>query len=177
MSVTYEGPIRIRRRNPATNDGTNLLPDDTGAVIASQDVTITFPAAGEVPICRIPAGSSLHNIRILSASTVVAGGGNIPINFTPFGGSLVNIANITFAAPAVSTTAIYLLGVAIAPTFAQSLFWQNSGLVDGTISINTGLPAGVTWYVTTQYTVRNTDGSILPYGQGLTNNGQGAPVF
>ena len=176
MSVTLEGPIRVRRRNSPNNDG-SIAPDDTGAVICSRDTTITFPQAGNISIANLPAGSAIQNIRIWSTSTATPAGGNINIAFTPVGGSLTNIGTITFATPTANTTTLYQIGTNIAPTFAQTATWQNTGTMDGTLSVSTGLPTGVVWYVTVTYTVRNADGSILPYGAGLTNDGTNSPRF
>ena len=178
MSVTFEGPIRVRRRNNSTNDGTAFT-DDTGAVVATQQTTITFPASGEVPIAQLPSGACIENIRIFSASTVTAGGGNIAISLLPTGGTLTQIGTITFAATTAGAlnVTLYQLGTNIAPTAAGAATWQNIGTVDARLSINTGLITGIVWYVSVTYTVRNADGSIIPYGSGATNNGVGNPVF
>jgi len=165
---TYEAPIFLKARQRTTNDGPVSI-DTIGATICSQDTTITFPQGGNIPIGNIPAGSNIQNIRIYSASTATPGGGTINIVFTPVGGSAVTIGTITFTTPTANTTTLYQVGTGIAPVFAQTAIWQNTGTVDGTLTVNTGLPAGVVWYVTVTYTYRNQNGSLTAQGAGYSN--------
>ena len=58
MSSTFNGPIRIFKRNNPTNDGTIAL-DNTGASVVSQQKAIVGAVA---TVARIPAGAIIHNI-------------------------------------------------------------------------------------------------------------------
>lgn len=165
---TYEAPIFLKVRQRQTNDGPVSI-DTTGATTVSQETTITFPQAGEITIARLPAGSAIQNIRIFSSSTVTPGGGGINISLTPVGGTLTTIGTITYATPTANTTTLYQLGSNIAPVFAQTATWQNIGTSDAVLSVNTGLPVGVIWYVTVTYTYRNMNGSLTAQGAGYSN--------
>ena len=133
---------------------------NTGATTVTQESSFVFPLVPEQTIAQLPAGACIQNIRVVSASTIAAGAGPVPISFTPTGGVQTLIGNLAFVASVANAVAIYNI-TSVAPTLAQAAAWQNIGPVDGRLSFNTGLAAGVTWYVSVTYTVRNPDGTAI----------------
>ena len=148
MSTTFNGPIRIFKRNNPSNDGT-IAPDNTGASVVSQDVAFV---GGVASTLTIPAGSIIHSIKDYVST---AAGSPAATNVT-LGGTTV--ATLTDAA-GINTATL---------ATAQAALLSNIGLNDLTLSYTPGASAVGTLLVT--YTVRNPNGTITPVGNGYTNN-------
>ena len=148
MSSTFNGPIRIFKRNNPSNDGT-IAPDNTGASVVSQDIAFVGAVAATL---TIPAGSIIHSIKDYVS---VAAGSPAASNVT-LGGTIV--ATLTDAAGVNSTTL----------DATQAALLSNIGLNDLTLSYTAGASAVGTLLVT--YTMRNANGTITPVGNGYTNN-------
>jgi hypothetical protein len=148
MSSTFNGPIRIFKRNNPTNDGTIAL-DNTGASVVSQQKAIVGAVA---TVARIPAGAIIHDIvgYFSTGATVPA-----TINVT-LGGTVVATLN---DAAGITTATL---------TTAQAALLSNIGVNDLSLSYTAG--AGAVGQLSVMYTARNVDGSITPVGEGYTNN-------
>jgi hypothetical protein len=189
MSSTYTQPIRIFKRNNPTNDGT-IAPDNTGAARVSQEAYITNPIVGTtagatvlttadlgsttaVPFV-IPAGAIIENFALYQdiAATGLTGGvitvAIIQTNPSTGANTTTTIGTITptaaggriagvFTATAATAAIIGNIGTLDATlTFSAATVSANTGTLGGTFAVN--------------YTARNADGSITPYGSGYTNN-------
>jgi len=146
MSVTFNTPVRVFKRNNPTNDGT-IAPDNTGAAIVSQQVALV---AGSAVTLTIPAGAIIHQVQSYM-TTGAAGTPNVTVNGTIIG--------------TLSTAAgLNLLSV----TAANVGTMANVGTTDATLSFTaTAATAGV---LSVTYTARNPDGTITAQGAGLSNN-------
>ena len=187
MSSTFTSPIRIFKRNNPTNDGT-IAPDNTGAARISQQqffapITATR-LAGAIPTFDVgtttavpfvlPAGAIIENIRFYETSapaTLTGGVITVAIAITdPTTGTVTTTTLGTFTPD--TTGGLFTL---TAPaTAANAAIWNNIGTLDATITFTataitviTGTLAGT---FSVDYTARNTDGSIIAYGSGYTNN-------
>ena len=177
MSVTFNTPIRVFKRNNPTNDGT-IAPDNTGAVqVAQQDFIAPITAtrlAGAIPVFAvgtttaaptvIPAGSIINHIFFLQTSAPSAlTGGVITVNVAG-----VDIGTIT------PTTTGGRIGIAFTNTAAVATVLNNVGTTDATVTFTATAITAITGTLAgtfdIQYTARNPDGSIIAYGAGLTNN-------
>ena len=190
MSSTFTQPLRINKRNNPTNDGT-IAPDNTGAARVSQEQYITNPITATTVSATVlttadigtttagsfvlPAGAILESFALYQD---VAAGGLV-------GGLItVSIAQTNPSTGVVTTTAIGTItptaaGGRIAGVFtataATAAIIGNIGTLDATLSFSaasvttlTSGSLGGTFAV--NYTARNTDGSIVAYGSGYTNN-------
>lgn len=177
MSVTFNTPIRVFKRNNPTNDGT-IAPDNTGAVqVAQQDFIAPITAtrlAGAIPVFAvgtttaapavIPAGSIINHIFFLQTSAPSAlTGGVITVNVAG-----VDVGTIT------PTTTGGRIGIAFTNTAAVATVLNNVGSTDATVTFTATAITAITGTLAgtfdIQYTARNPDGSIIAYGAGLTNN-------
>lgn len=177
MSVTFNTPIRVFKRNNPTNDGT-IAPDNTGAVqVAQQDFIAPITAnrsAGVIPVFAvgtttaapavIPAGSIINHIFFLQTSAPSAlTGGVITVNVAG-----VDIGTIT------PTTTGGRIGIAFTNTAAVATVLNNVGTTDATVTFTATAISAITGTLAgtfdIQYTARNPDGSIIAYGAGYTNN-------
>jgi len=184
MSSTFTVPLRVFKRNNPTNDGT-IAPDNTGALVATQEAYITnaiaATTAGATVLTTadvgtttavayvIPAGSNIHAFRLFQ--TVAAGGlvgGVITV-------ALVDSAAVTTTIGTITPTAAggVIAGV-FSATAAVAALVNNVGTSDVTLTFTaaavttlTSGSLGGTFQV--NYTGRNADGSITPYGSGYTN--------
>ncbi len=150
MSSTFTAPIRVNTRQTTSNDGT-ISADNTGATVLSQQAAIAGATAATV---TLPAGSIVMGISdyITTAATTGATG-NVTINGTTVAG-LTNVTGVNAAAFGTGVTGVALL--------------SNVGTADATVSYTAG--AGAVGVFSVTYTARNADGTITPYGSGLTNN-------
>lgn len=145
MSVTFNTPVRVFKRNNPSNDGT-IAPDNTGAAIVSQQAAIVGGTATQI---RIPAGSIVHSITdYVTTAAGTPGATNVTI------GTDV-VATLTDAAGFNSAS---LTGVARL---------ANTGTSDLWLSYTAG--AGAVGVLSVQYTARNWDGTITAQGAGLSN--------
>jgi hypothetical protein len=145
MSVTFNTPVRVFKRNNPTNDGT-IAPDNTGAAIVSQQAAIVGGTATQI---RIPAGSIVHGIvDYITTAAGTPGATNVTLN-----GNIV--ATLTDAA-----------GINLA-TLTDAARLANTGTSDLWLSYTAG--ASAVGVLSVQYTARNPDGTITAQGAGLVN--------
>lgn len=145
MSVTFNTPVRVFKRNNPSNDGT-IAPDNTGAAIVSQQAAIVGGTATQI---RIPAGSIIHSIT--DYVTTAAG--------SP------GATNVTLGANVVGTLTD-AAGVNTA-TLSGTAYLANTGTADLWLSYTAG--ASAVGVLSVQYTARNPDGTITAQGAGLSN--------
>jgi hypothetical protein len=148
MSVTFNTPIRVFKRNNPSNDGT-IAPDNTGAVVVSQDKAFV---GGTACTLTIPAGAIIHSVS--SYVSTAAGTPGTP-NVT-LGGTVVATLSDDAGVNAGSLAA------------GQAALLSNIGTTDKTLSFTAGADAEGTLLVV--YTARNPDGTITQPGSGYTNN-------
>jgi len=190
MSSTFTQPIRVFKRNNPTNDGT-IAPDNTGAVRVSQQAFITNPisatTAGStvfttadvgtttaVPFV-VPAGAILEGFSLYQ--DVAAGGltgGVITVaivqtNPTTGATTTTTIGTITPTAAGGRIAGVFTATAAVANII------ENIGVLDATLTFTaaavTVLSSGsVGGTISVDYTARNADGSITPYGSNLSNS-------
>lgn len=148
MSVTFNTPIRVFKRNNPSNDGT-IAPDNTGAVVVSQDKAFVGGAACTL---TIPAGAIVHSVS--SYVTTAAGTPSTP--------------NVTLGGTTVATLSDDAGINAGTLAAGEAALLANIGTTDKTLSYTAGADAeGVLLVV---YTARNPDGTITQPGSGYTNN-------
>lgn len=199
----FTDPIFISRPSGLSNDGsapTNAaglqIADNTGAAIATQEAWIyqvnaaagnepfyaigyggTFFSGGAISIpnvgqasaqdiLTIPAGSRIQNINLnlLQAPTAITTGSlAIALNGTNIGaiaiGAALGNGSIVFATTLAALRLIAFVG-------------NTDAVLTASLS-GTGITGGILAELSVQYTVRRGDGSIVPYGQGYTNDGSG----
>lgn len=149
MSVTFNTPVRVFKRNNPTNDGT-IAPDNTGAAIVSREKAIVGGAATTV---TIPAGAI---VRSITAYVTTAAGTPAATNVTLGGtvvGTLSDAAGVNAVTFATGSTAVGKLA--------------NVGTTDVTLSYTPG--ASAAGYLSVAWTARNPDGTITNTGEGYTN--------
>jgi hypothetical protein len=177
MSSTFNGPIRIFKRNNPTNDGT-IAPDNTGAAQVAQqqyfDPITATRLAGAIPTFdvgsvtstafTIPAGAIINHIFLYQTSahsaltggviTVAIDGVDVgTVTPTTAGGRI----QVTFTATAAVATILNNVGVNdVTVTFTATAITAITGTLAGTFDV--------------QYTARNVDGSISAVGSSYTNN-------
>lgn len=148
MSSTFNGPIRIFKRNNPSNDGT-IAPDNTGAAVVSQQAAIVGDTATTI---TIPAGAIIHDI--MAYVTTAAGTPGTPDV------SIDSTVVATLSDDAGVNTATLDAG--------EAAILANVGTSDVTLSYTAGVDAvGV---LSVRYTARNVDGTITAVGNGYTNN-------
>jgi hypothetical protein len=150
MSSTFTQPIRIFKRNNPTNDGT-IAADNTGAAVVTQQAAIAGFTASTI---TLPAGAIVHDVQsYITTAPVTATTPNVTIASVTVG-TLSNAAGVNSASLATGTTGVALLA--------------NVGASDVTLSYS-GI-TGAAGVLSVTYTARNTDGTIIAYGSGYTNN-------
>jgi hypothetical protein len=190
MSSTFTQPIRVFKRNNPSNDGT-IAPDNTGAARLSQQSYITNPIAATTgtatTLTTADIGSTTVTPFVLPAGSIIEG--FALYQDTAAGGLVggvitVSISQTNPTTGAVTTTAIGTVtptaaGGRIAGVFtataATAAIIENIGTLDATLtfsaaSVTTLTSGAVGGVITVDYTARNNDGSIAPYGSGYTNN-------
>lgn len=190
MSSTFTTPIRVFKRNNPTNDGT-IAPDNTGAARLSQQQYVTNPIAATTTdptvLTTADIGSTTAVPFVLPAGSIIEA---ITLYQDVAAGSLaggvitVAIAQTSPTTGAVTTTTIGTItptaaGGRIAGVFTASAavaaILKNIGTLDATLTFTaaavTTLASGsVGGTISVDYTARNVDGSITPYGSGYTNS-------
>lgn len=177
MSSTFTQPIRIFKRNNPSNDGT-IAPDNTGAAQSTQQAYIapitatqgagalvTYDVGTTTPSnIVLPAGALISTVRFYetTAPTLITGG----VVTVAVAGT--DIGTIT---PNTNGGVIVMSPTASAPVAA---IMSNVGATDATVTFTataiTGLTGTLAGTFSVEYTPRNSDGSIIAYGSGYTNN-------
>ena len=177
MSVTFNTPVRIFKRNNPTNDGT-IAPDNTGACQVAQQqyfapITTTRLAGAletfdvgmttSMPY-TLPAGAIINHVFLYQTSA--------PSALT--GGVITVAINGTDVGTVTPTTTGGRIQVTFTSTAAVATILANVGANDATITFTATAITAITGTLAgtfdVQYTARNPDGSIIAYGAGLTNN-------
>jgi len=177
MSRTFNGPVRVFKRNNPTNDGT-IAPDNTGACQVAQQqyfapITTTRLAGAletfdvgtttSMPY-TVPAGSIINHIFLYQTSA--------PSALT--GGVITVAINGTDVGTVTPTTAGGRIQVSFTATAAVAALLANVGTSDVTLTFTATAITAITGTLAgtfdVQYTMRNVDGSITPVGNGYTNS-------
>jgi hypothetical protein len=154
MSSTFTAPIRVNTRQTTSNDGT-ISANNTGATMISQQVAIVGGAAATLVI---PAGSIIHSF---TGYLNVVGAGSRAVSLT--------VNGVTTSVGTLTTTALGLITAATTgASAAVANILANVGAYDCTVTLASEAASAGTFSV--QYTARNADGTITPYGSGYTNN-------
>ena len=153
MSSTFTVPMRLNTRQTTSNDGT-ISADTTGASQISRQVAIV---AAKAATTVIPAGSIIHSI---TGYLNVVGAASRAVSLT--------VNGVTTAVGTLTTTALGKVEVAFTASAAVADLLANVGAYDCTITLASEAASAGTLSV--QYTGRNADGTITPYGSGYTNN-------
>lgn len=150
MSSTFTGPLRVNTRQVPSNDGT-LSPDNTGAAVLTQQVAVTALS----PDARfyLPAGSIISDVQWYGET----GGTSRSIVLALPSGDVV-LGTIDTSGTGV-TSAVLTDGVNCA----------NVGPETVAVVLNAGADDGIGVFSIT-YTARNANGTITPYGSGLSNS-------
>ena len=190
MSSTFTSPIRVFKRNNPTNDGT-IAPDNTGAARLSQQQYITNPITAVTAAATtlttadigtttvvpfvLPAGSIIESFALyqdVAAGGLTGGVITVSINQTnPSTGAVTTttIGTITPTAAGGRIAGVFTASAAVANII------ENIGVLDATLTFSaaavTVLSSGsLGGTLDVNYTARNADGSITPYGSGYTNS-------
>lgn len=153
MSSTFTIPMRLNTRQTTSNDGT-ISADNTGAAMISQQSTIV---AGAALTDVIPAGSIIHSI---DGYLNVVGAASRAVSLT--------VNGTTTAVGTLTTTALGKVAVVFTASAAVANLLANVGPYNCTVTLASEAASAGTLSI--QYTGRNTDGSIIAYGSGYTNN-------
>ena len=153
MSSTFTVPMRLNTRQTTSNDGT-ISADTTGASQISKQVAIVAAAAATAVI---PAGSIIHSI---DGYLNVVGAASRAVSLT--------VNGVTTAVGTLTTTALGKHTVAFTASAAVANLLANVGAHDCTVTLASEAASAGTLSI--QYTGRNSDGTITPYGSGYTNN-------
>lgn len=146
MSSTFTLPLRLNTRQVPSNDG-SLSPDNTGAAVITQQAAIVGGAATTIVL---PAGSIVHAVQgYVTTAAGTPGTPNVTIDSTVVG-TLSDDAGVNAA------------------TLTGAAKLANVGSSNATLSFTAGADAVGVLSVT--YTGRNADGTITPYGSGLSNS-------
>ena len=152
MSSTFTAPIRVNTRQTTSNDGT-ISADNTGAVVLSQQVAFV---SGSTASVVIPAGSIINNIQVYVNDAATSRALSLTVNGT------------TTSVGTISTAALGVASAAFTADAAVANLLANVGAYNCTVTLGTESSSAGTLSVT--YTARNSDGTITPYGSGLTNS-------
>ena len=153
MSSTFTVPLRLNTRQTTSNDGT-ISADTTGAAMISQQRAIV---AGAAATDVIPAGSIIHSI---TGYLNVVGAASRAVSLT--------VNGVTTAVGTLTTTALGRVEVVFTASAAVANLLANVGPYDCTVTLASEAASAGTLSI--QYTGRNTDGTIIAYGSGYTNN-------
>jgi hypothetical protein len=145
--------MRLNTRQTTSNDGT-ISAENTGAAVISQQAAVVGGAAKTIVI---PAGSIIHSIDFYIN---VVGAASRAISLT--------VNGTTTSVGSVVTTALGKVGATFTASAAVANLLANVGAYDCTITLASEAASAGTLSV--QYTGRNADGTIAPYGSGLTNS-------
>ena len=153
MSSTFTVPLRLNTRQTTSNDGT-ISADTTGASMISKQAAVTGGAAQTVVI---PAGSIISDVKFYIN---VVGAASRAVSLT-VNGTTTSVGTIT-------TTALGVASIAFTASAAVANLLANVGAYDCTVTLASEAASAGTLSV--EYTGRNADGTITPYGSGYTNN-------
>ena len=153
MSSTFTVPMRLNTRQTTSNDGT-ISADTTGASMISKQAAVTGGAAQTVVI---PAGSIISDVKMYIN---VVGAASRAVSLT-VNGTTTSVGTIT-------TTALGVASIAFTASAAVANLLANVGAYDCTVTLASEAASAGTLSV--EYTGRNADGTITPYGSGYTNN-------
>ena len=153
MSSTFTVPLRLNTRQTTSNDGT-ISADTTGASMISKQAAVVGGAAQTVVI---PAGSIISDIKLYIN---VVGAASRAVSLT-VNGTTTSVGTIT-------TTALGVASIAFTASAAVADLLANVGAYDCTVTLASEAASAGTLSV--EYTGRNADGTITPYGSGYTNN-------
>lgn len=148
MSSTFTCPIRIGTRSTTSNEGV-ISPNTYGGAVCSQQAV--FEADGEANMV-IPAGSIVHSVTGYINDTGTSR--DVFINE-------VNSGTLTTSAAGVVNAVFNSIG-------GLALFLANPGDTDITFRLSS--EASSSGVVSIMYTPRNANGTLTPYGEGLSNN-------
>lgn len=153
MSSTFSVPLRLNTRQTTSNDGT-ISADTTGAAVISRQAAVVGGAATTIVI---PAGSIIHEIDFYIN---VVGAASRAISLT-VNGTTTSVGSVT-------TTALGKVAATFTGSAAVANLLANVGAYDCTVTLaSEAASAGV---ISVRYTGRNADGTITPYGSGLSNS-------
>lgn len=153
MSSTFTVPLRLNTRQTTSNDGT-ISADTTGASMISKQAAVVGGAAQTVVI---PAGSIISNIKLYIN---VVGAASRAVSLT--------VNGVTTSVGTITTTALGVASIAFTASAAVANLLANVGAYDCTVTLASEAASAGTLSV--EYTGRNADGTITPYGSGYTNN-------
>ena len=153
MSSTFTVPLRLNTRQTTSNDGT-ISADTTGASQISRQVAIV---AGAAATTVIPAGSIIHSI---TGYLNVVGAASRAVSLT--------VNGVTTAVGTLTTTALGKVEVVFTASAAVANLLANVGPYNCTVTLASEAASAGTLSI--QYTGRNSDGTIIAYGSGYTNN-------
>jgi hypothetical protein len=145
--------MRLNTRQTTSNDGT-ISADTTGASQISKQVAIV---AGAAATAVIPAGSIIHSI---TGYLNVVGAASRAVSLT--------VNGVTTSVGTLTTTALGVVDVTFTASAAVANLLANVGGYDCTVTLASEAASAGTLSI--QYTGRNADGTITPYGSGYTNN-------
>jgi hypothetical protein len=145
--------MRLNTRQTTSNDGT-ISADTTGASQISKQVAIVAAAAATAVI---PAGSIIHSI---DGYLNVVGAASRAVSLT--------VNGVTTSVGTLTTTALGKVSVAFTASAAVANLLANVGAYGCTVTLASEAASAGTLSI--QYTGRNSDGTITPYGSGYTNN-------
>lgn len=152
MSSTFTVPMRLNTRQTTSNDGT-ISADTTGASVITQQAT--FTAAVDSTIV-IPAGSIIHFIQAYVNDTATSRTLSLTVN------------GVTSSIGTIATNALGVADAAFTADAATANLLANVGPYDCTVTL--GAEASSAGVLSVMYTGRNANGTITPYGSGLTNS-------
>lgn len=153
MSSTFTVPLRLNTRQTTSNDGT-ISADTTGASMISKQAAVVGGAAQTVVI---PAGSIISDVKLYIN---VVGAASRAVSLT-VNGTTTSVGTIT-------TTALGVASIAFTASAAVANLLANVGSYDCTVTLASEAASAGTLSV--EYTGRNADGTITPYGSGYTNS-------
>jgi hypothetical protein len=145
--------MRLNTRQTTSNDGT-ISADNTGAAMISQQTAIV---AGAAATDVIPAGSIIHSI---DGYLNVVGAASRAVSLT--------VNGTTTAVGTLTTTALGKVAVVFTASAAVANLLANVGAYNCTVTLASEAASAGTLSI--QYTGRNSDGTIIAYGSGYTNN-------
>ena len=143
MSSTFTAPLRVNTRQTTSNTGV-ISPDNTGAAVLSQEVTVTTATDATI---YLPAGSFIQQVVFVATGT----------------GTSRDITLDGVAIGSVATNAVWNYGSLTSALIA------NTGPATSVLVVAHGTD-GSAGVVSVMYTARNADGTITPYGSNLSNS-------
>jgi RNA 3'-terminal phosphate cyclase len=145
--------MRLNTRQTTSNDGT-ISADTTGASQISRQAAIV---AGKAQTIVIPAGSIIHSI---DGYLNVVGAASRDVSLT--------VNGVTTVVGTLTTTALGKVDVVFTASAVVADLLANVGPYNCTVTLASEAASAGTLSI--QYTGRNADGTITPYGSGYTNN-------